>query len=634
MAEYTIVRRLGIGGLGSVWLARDQTLKRLVAIKEVNERGAESPTALARFRREAEITGQLEHPNIVPVYQAGEDTHSNHPFYVMRFVGKKSLSDAIEDYHTRRAAGLADKVELHRLLRAFLSVCQAVAFAHSRGVLHRDLKPENVALGNFGQVIVLDWGLAKRTDDADWGDSSPNEISGGSTVEHTTAGQVLGTPHYMSPEQAAGRVDCMDERTDVYGLGATLFAILTGYAPHEASQAGSTRSARGAELYAAIVDNPTPRVRTTLADVPAPLDAICAKAMAAAPAARYAAASEMAEDIQLWMAGEPVSAHREPGTKQISRLLRKHRGLSILVATILVALMIPPIVLAYAANQRREAAEQAKMEALYLDGKGLCVNMEAAADNGRQNVRFMSRIPPIQGIIRARQPDSSEEDHETVWRDRLETIYFGLLQANPEYLSIGYSSLGEDAKQIVRVERNRFDRTTIEAVPGARMISLSDDAAEHRVAVLKPGDVAMSNLSAADMATHQADHDSEQHHLTLQLAVPIYDDADGELFGAVSLAVDLEYLLAEWSRDTAAQSVLLADRQGNVMAVFQPESGRDFAWHPEDNAALLPTSFVDSRQTEYKVPPTDKHPGGLFAIKVPIDPRHPENFVILIVRGE
>ncbi len=243
MAEYTIVRRLGIGGLGSVWLARDQTLKRLVAIKEVNERGAESPTALARFRREAEITGQLEHPNIVPVYQSGEDTHNHHPFYVMRFVGKKSLSDAIDDYHTRREAGLADLVELHRLLNAFLSVCQAVAFAHSRGVLHRDLKPENVALGNFGQVIVLDWGLAKRTDDADWGDSSPNEISGGSTVEHTTAGQVLGTPHYMSPEQAAGRVDCMDERTDVYGLGATLFAILTGYAPHEASQAGSSRSA-------------------------------------------------------------------------------------------------------------------------------------------------------------------------------------------------------------------------------------------------------------------------------------------------------------------------------------------------------------------------------------------------------
>ena len=243
-AEYVILRRLGMGGLGSVWLVRDKTLNRLVAVKEVNERAAESPVALARFRREAEITGQLEHPNIVPVYQAGQDVTTDYPFYVMRFVGKKTLADAIADYHARRAAGLADAVELHRLLGAFLSVCQAVAFAHSRSVLHRDLKPENVVLGNFGQVIVLDWGLAKRTDDGDWHDSVAVGAGGGSTVERTTAGQVLGTPHYMSPEQAAGRVDTMDERTDVYGLGATLFAILTGYAPHEASQVGSTRSAR------------------------------------------------------------------------------------------------------------------------------------------------------------------------------------------------------------------------------------------------------------------------------------------------------------------------------------------------------------------------------------------------------
>ncbi len=159
--------------------------------------------------------------------------------------------------------------------------------------------------------------------------------------------------------------------------------------------------------------------------------------------------------------------------------------------------MIPPILLGYTANQRREAAEQAKMEALYLDGKGLSVNMQAAANNGRQNVRFMSRVPPIQGIIRARQPDSSEEDDETVWRGRLETIYFGLLQANPAYLSIGYSSLGEDAKQIVRVERNRFDRTTVAAMPAARMVALADDAPERRVAALKSGEVAMSDLSAA-----------------------------------------------------------------------------------------------------------------------------------------
>ena len=585
--EYAIVRRLGIGGLGSVWLARDQTLNRLVAIKEVNERGAESPVALARFRREAEITGQLEHPNIVPVYQSGEDTRSHHPFYVMRFVGKKTLSDAIADYHTRRAAGLADTVELHRLLGAFLSVCQAIAFAHSRGVLHRDLKPENVALGNFGQVIVLDWGLAKRTDDADWQDSAPGTLSGGSTVEATMAGQVLGTPHYMSPEQAAGRVECMDERTDVYGLGATLFAILTGYAPHEASQAGSTRSARGAELYAAIVDHPTPRCRDTLPEVPPPLDAICAKAMAAAPAARYAAASDMAEDIQLWMAGEPVSAYREPGTRQLSRLLRKHRGLSILAATIVAAVMIPLVFLGYAANERRVAAERARMEGLYLDGKGLSVNLSAAAENGRQNVRFMSRIPPIQGIIRSRQPDSGEQDDEETWRERLETIFLGLLRANPEYLRIAYSSLGDDASEIVRVERNRFDRTSVEAVVAARMIDLPADSPERNVTSLNVGDVAVSELRAPSGDPAKIAQAGEEQSLTLHLAVPIYDETNGELFGAVSLEIDLEYLLARWARDAVAQNVLLADRTGKELAAFQPESGRDFAWQPDPGASRI-----------------------------------------------
>ncbi len=633
LAEYVIVRRLGMGGLGSVWLARDKTLNRLVALKEVNERGSESPATVARFRREAEITGQLEHPNIVPVYQSGQDTKTKQPFYVMRFVGKKTLADAISDYHARRAAGLADTVELHRLLGAFLSVCQAVAFAHSRNVLHRDLKPENVALGNFGQVIVLDWGLAKRTDDGDWQDTVVTGGPGSSTVERTVAGQVLGTPHYMSPEQAAGRVDSMDERTDVYGLGATLFAILTGYAPHEASQVGSTRSARGAELYAAIVDNPTPRCRATVPESPAPLDAICARAMAAAPAARYPSAAELAEDIQLWIAGEPVSAYTEPWTSRLSRSLRKHRALSVLLFAILLAVVVPLGFLAYSSNERRAAAQQARMEALYLDGKGLSVNLEAAADKGRQNVRFMSRIPPIQGIIRAGQPDSSEEDDEEIWRGRLETIYAGLLRANPAYLSISYVALGEDAREVVRVERNRFDRTSIEAVAAARMKALPEDAPQHGVATLNSGDVALSDLLAADGDRSQVAEALGPQPLTLHLVVPIFDETTGELFGPVSLDVDLEYLLTEWARDTAAESVLLVDRTGRVMAVFEPDKGRDFGWRADAASALLPASFVEGRETELKVPPSDEHPGGLYAIKVPLDPRRPENVVILVVRG-
>jgi serine/threonine protein kinase len=651
-AEYAILRRLGMGGLGSVWLARDQTLNRLVALKEVNERAAESPVALARFRREAEITGQLEHPNIVPVYQAGQDTKTKFPFYVMRFVGKKTLADAIADYHARRIAGLADKVELHRLLGAFLSVCQAVAFAHSRSVLHRDLKPENVALGNFGQVIVLDWGLAKRTDDAEWQDNIVGSATSGSTVEQTIAGQVLGTPHYMSPEQATGRVESMDERTDVYGLGATLFAILTGYAPHEASQMGSARSVRGAELYAAIVDNPTPRCRTTLPDVAAPLDAICAKAMAAAPATRYASAADLAEDIQLWMAGEPTSAYHEPWTSQLSRLFRKHRGATALLFALLLAIVLPLGFLGYSAQEKRAAAQQTRMEALYLDGKGLSVNLTSVADKGRKTVGFMSRVPPIQGIIHAHKTADTEEDDEATWRNRLETIYVGLLRANPEYLSIAYVSLGEDAKEIVHVQRNRYDRASIDATSALRTQALPEDAFSRGVLLLNPGDVALSELVAPEAegkaspgskngsarplqsTPSKTDPTTEPLPLTLHLAVPIFDDASGELFGAVRLDVDLEYLLALWARDTAAKNVLLFDRNGKALAEFEPDAGRVFGLDRAAANEFLPAPFVAGHAAELKVSPDHLHPGGLFAIKVPLDPRRPDHVMILVVRGE
>ena len=488
-----------------------------------------------------------------------------------------------------------------------------------------------MALGNFGQVIVLDWGLAKRTDDGDWHDSSPGTLSGSSTVEQTMAGQVLGTPHYMSPEQAAGRVECMDERTDVYGLGATLFSILTGYAPHDASQAGSTRSARGAELYAAIVDNPTPRCRATVPEVPAQLDAICAKAMAAAPAARYTSASDLAEDIQLWMAGEPVSAYQEPGSRQIGRWLRKHRTMSILAAAAIVALMIPPLLLGYAANERRLAANQARMESLFLDGKGLSVNLAAATETGRQNVRFMSRIPPIQGLIRAQQPNATEQDDEATWRERLETIFVGLLRANPDYLRISYCSLGDEPSEIVRVERNRFDRTYVEAAAEAGKFELPPDSHERSVASLSVGDVAVSELTAAPGAS--AAHGADQP-LTLHLAVPIYDETSGELFGAVSLVIDLDYVLAGWARDTAAKSVLLADRKGDLLASFLPEQGREVAWQAHPIAVRELADFAATTRAELRVPASDDHPGGMFAIKVAIDPRRPQNFVILAVRGQ
>ena len=220
-SRFNVVRKLGEGGLGTVWLARDEKLRRNVAIKEMKPAALESEVAWQRFHREAEITGHLEHPGIVPLYQFGLDSETQQPFYAMRFVGKRTLQDAIREHHDRGPCRDKEGLMLHRLLGDFLRVCQAIAYAHSRGVIHRDLKPENVAIDSFGQVIVLDWGLARVLESAELGTHLLLDEQGDdSLLGQTMAGEVVGTPLYMSPEQAAGDLDAIDERTDVYGLGA------------------------------------------------------------------------------------------------------------------------------------------------------------------------------------------------------------------------------------------------------------------------------------------------------------------------------------------------------------------------------------------------------------------------------
>ena len=261
-SRYSLIRKIGQGGLGDVWLARDERLKRNVAIKEMNRSAIRSEKAWLRFNREAEITGQLEHPNVVPLYQSCTDPATDEPFYAMRFVGKRTLADAIAEYHERCNIGTCDPLILHRLLTAFLDVCQAIAYAHSRGVIHRDLKPGNVALDNFGQVIVLDWGLAKLIDDGELGVqlSGENQVSD-SVLAETMAGEAIGTPLYMAPEQAAGDLNAIDHKTDIYGLGAIMFAILTGYPPHEKSSHSENGHLPIEQVLKVIAKNETPSPR-------------------------------------------------------------------------------------------------------------------------------------------------------------------------------------------------------------------------------------------------------------------------------------------------------------------------------------------------------------------------------------
>jgi serine/threonine protein kinase len=341
-SRYTLTRLHAEGGLGKVWLAHDTDLNREVALKEIQPHQAQHPDAWRRFIKEAQVTGQLEHPNIVPVYELARRVPDDQPFYTMRFVRGRTLRQAIADRDR------SDPLALPKLLQAFISVCQAIGYAHSRGVLHRDLKPQNVVLGGFGEVLVLDWGLAKLV-------NSPEEtpevaLTEEARTEATRAGSQLGTPAYMAPEQAEGRLDLIDARTDIYGLGAILFEILTGSPPHVGQDS--------VDVLKRIIEGETPRARKVNPAVPPALEAICAKAMAKACDERYAKATDLAEDVQRWIADEPVSGFVDPPSVRFGRWTRKHRVFATTLVFFLV-ILVPGLLIANGLlqRQRRHAEE-------------------------------------------------------------------------------------------------------------------------------------------------------------------------------------------------------------------------------------------------------------------------------------
>jgi serine/threonine protein kinase len=351
-SRYTLTRLHGEGGLGQVWVAHDNDIERDVAFKRIKPDRAGHPEMWRRFLKEAQITGQLEHPNIVPVYELGRDPENQQPFYTMRLVRGQTLREAIAGYHGRRKAGDEDPLARPKLLQAFVNVCQAIGYAHSHGVIHRDLKPANVILGRFGEVVVLDWGLAKVVGQVD-AQATAMELGEEAQADATRAGQALGTPAYMAPEQADGRIDLIDRRTDIYGLGGILFEILTGRAPHE--------GAGTADVLRRIADGETPRARSVEPSVPRALEAVCARAMARVRDERYHSAAALAEDVQRWLADEPVSAYREPLRMRLGRRLRRHKSVVAGAAVVLLSVTAVSSVMAwqiYLQKQKAEAAEE------------------------------------------------------------------------------------------------------------------------------------------------------------------------------------------------------------------------------------------------------------------------------------
>lgn len=386
-SRYTLTRVHGEGGLGRVWLARDAALNREVALKEIRPDKDVSPGTSRRFLREAQITGQLEHPNIIPVYDLSHTEDSDEPYYTMRLMRGRTLSQEIKEYHKRRRIGEENPLDFPRLMNAFVSICNALHFANSRGVIHRDLKPDNIMIGAFGEVIVLDWGLALMVDRATDEFDAPAVAPTIEEIEKTHAGGIMGTPAYMAPEQADGRNDRIDARTDVYGLGAILFAILTGHGPHKLGNSGTTvRDTLDLLRFISVRDAPRPR--DVDSSIPRALDSICRHAMARRPSERYVNAKELADDVQRFLADEPVSCHAEPWRDRSLRWLRKHKTWAQSLATALTLIAVISAAAAFFINGARRREASARVAAESAHKKELTAHEETAVAKADAVRRF------------------------------------------------------------------------------------------------------------------------------------------------------------------------------------------------------------------------------------------------------
>ena len=362
--RFRVLRPHARGGLGAVFVALDGELHREVALKQILDHHADDPTSRSRFLLEAEITGGLEHPGIVPVYGLGS-YGDGRPYYAMRFIRGDSLKEAVERFHRdeglKRDTGRRS-LELRKLLRRFLDICNAIDYAHSRGVLHRDIKPGNVIIGKHGETLVVDWGLAKAVGRPDFDPTAaerPLTPSSASGSAETLPGSALGTPAYMSPEQARGDLTALGPHSDVYSLGATLYCLLSGKAPFDGEIGEVLRRVQAGDFP------PPRRIDPTIDRA---LEAVCLKAMALDPRDRYSSCRALADDVERWTADEPVAAWREPWSRTLVRWLTRHRtGVTAAGAALLVALAGLAAVLGVEARANGQlTAKNAQLDAAIL----------------------------------------------------------------------------------------------------------------------------------------------------------------------------------------------------------------------------------------------------------------------------
>jgi eukaryotic-like serine/threonine-protein kinase len=332
-SKYETVGKLGQGGGGQVLKVLDRDLRREVAMKMLlpqhREGGGIPEDVLLRFIKEAQATGQLEHPNIVPVHDLGVNGEG-HIYFTLKYAQGDSLKEVIrgrrDDLFNDERRKFRDLFSPMQMVEVLIGICQGVAYAHSKGIIHRDLKPENVMMGRFGEVLVMDWGLAKALGKNALPMEQPDSIADLSSPDgdasQTMEGSIAGTPAYMSPEQAAGKISELNERTDIYSLGAMLYEILSGHPPYKGTSA--------LDVVKQVLTAPPPPLSSGtygFRPIPRELKAICEKAMKREPGMRYASVQAMRDDLQNYVLQRPVTACPDTALQKAVKFYRRNKNL-------------------------------------------------------------------------------------------------------------------------------------------------------------------------------------------------------------------------------------------------------------------------------------------------------------------
>ncbi|HTL34142.1 MAG TPA: serine/threonine-protein kinase [Kofleriaceae bacterium] len=388
--RYRLGAELGRGGMGRVVEAFDTQLGRTVALKEVLPTG--STNVVRRFQREVQITARLEHASIVPLYDSGKNADGK-PFYVMRRVSGKPLDQLIE-----RARGLDERLAL---LPNVLAAIDAIGHAHKRGVIHRDLKPQNILVGELGETVVIDWGLAKVIGEEDLEpDSVEPKIPTAADSLKTHIGAVFGTPGFMAPEQARGEE--LDQRGDVYALGATLYQLMAGKPPVSGKSA--------TEMIASTITHKIVPVTRVVPEAPPELVTIIDKALAGDPKHRYANAGELAEDVRRFTTGQLVAAHNYTRWQHMARFARRHRAVLGVAAAASVAVATLAWVSVHRVLTERDAARDARAEAeqARATAEARAVELRQRADDlTLAHVRSLVDTNPTEAIAQLKQLEGS-----------------------------------------------------------------------------------------------------------------------------------------------------------------------------------------------------------------------------------